>query len=145
MSNRGAKRSKEPAHSCIQAWEKRKLRQIWARPGAPVAGDAPHKVGFVLGSESKRSIPEYTHPPAVNAYAIFGTEIPQGPWNRQLTPSTETQHLTNTLFLISCTPPVITELAGKPERLQMWPLSCAFRADAEENPREENTLNSLLF
>lgn len=81
----------------------------------------------------------------MNVYAVFGTEMLQGPWNRQLTPSTDTQQLTNTLLLISCTPHVITELAGKPERLQMWPQNCAFRADAEENPREENTLNSLLF
>lgn len=76
-----------------------------------------------------------THSPGVNVYAVFGTEMPQGPLNRQLTPSTDAQQLTNTLLLISSTPHVITELAGKPERLQMWPQNCAFRADAEEESK----------
>ena len=105
-----------------------------------MARHTPHRVGFVHAFEAKCNIPEYTDTPTVNMYAIFGTEMLQGPWNRQLlTSSTDIQQVKNALFLISCAPSVITEQAGKLERLQTWPFNCAFIADANREIQGKRT------
>lgn len=117
-----AKRSKDSLTQAVKSW---------AWPAAFVAGHAPHRVGFIDAFEDNCNSPEHIDTPTVNTYAIFGNEMLQGPWNRLLlTSSTDIQQVKNTLFLISCAPPVITELAGKLERLQTWPFNCAFIADA---------------
>lgn len=117
-----AKRSKDSLTQAVKSW---------AWPGAFAAGHAPHRVGFVHAFEERHNIPEHTGTPSVNVYFTVGTEMLQGSWNRQLlTSSTDIQQVKNTLFFISCAPSVITELAGKLERLQTWPFNCAFIADA---------------
>lgn len=55
------------------------------------------------------------------------------------------QQVKNTWFLISCAPPVITELAGKAKKLHMWPFHWAAVADANRDIQGERTHLTLLL
>lgn len=118
--------------------------QSWAWPDAFVAGQGPYRRGPVHALEGKCNIPEYADTPGVNTYASFATEMLQGPWNRQ-PPTNRHTGSKNTLFLISCAPPVIAELAGKAEAPHVAISLCSCSWCKQGHPREKDTLNSPVL
>lgn len=82
--------------------------------------------------------------PMVWTRASSGTEMLQGPWIGCY-PHADIQQVKNTFFLVSCAPPVITELAGKAKRLHMWPFHCALVADADREIQGKRTHLTLLL